>query len=94
MQLAQLPVLAALADPKVQLIPLHQPAAEKAVCSALGLPRVGVLGLRADAPGAEPLFSCLTDVPLVRVPFLKEAVAGVWLGTKIAVANQAGQEAG
>jgi hypothetical protein len=87
-QLAQLPVLANLAHPKVQLILFHQPAAEKAICDSLGLPRVGALGVRADASGAEPLFACIADIPNIKVPFLKESTAGVWLGTKIAASNQ------
>jgi RNase P subunit Pop3 len=82
-QHAHLPVLAALAVPKVLLVPLRSAAAEKALCAALGLPRVGVVGLRGDAPGAEPLYACLDDVPAVRVPFLDVSAAGLWLGSRV-----------
>lgn len=91
-QHAHLPVLAALAEPKVLLVPLSSTAGEKALCAALGLPRVGVVGLRGDAPGAEPLYACLEDVPAVHVPFLDASAAGVWLGTRVVGSNQVGSD--
>jgi hypothetical protein len=66
----------------MQLVPLHS-AAERDICEALALPRVGVIGIRFGAPNIEGLLALLKDVPLVEVPFLEQASAGQWLGTKV-----------
>ncbi|KAF2674200.1 hypothetical protein BT63DRAFT_473972 [Microthyrium microscopicum] len=79
---AHLPVLTSLARPAVQLVPLSEQS-EKNIGEALGVPRVGMIGIREDAPGAIALFELLKEVPAVEVPFLKESASGKWLGTKI-----------
>jgi ribonuclease P/MRP protein subunit POP3 len=82
LQYAHLPLLAALSDPTVLLVPLHS-GAEQALCAALALPRVGLVGIYADAPGCEALWESMQDVEAVAVPFLKEVSSGQWMGTKI-----------
>jgi hypothetical protein len=65
----------------VRLIPLHS-GSEQALCEALGLPRVGMLGLRAEADCWD-VWEHVADVDLVQVPMLKEVRTGQWMGTKI-----------
>jgi ribonuclease P/MRP protein subunit POP3 len=86
---SHLPTLTALASarhsglPKIRLVQLGT-AAEAAISEALGLPRAGVVGVLADAPGAGPLLEYVREiVGAVDVPWTREVAAGEWLGTKI-----------
>jgi hypothetical protein len=81
-QYAHLPVLAAQSKPPVALIPL-QSGAEERLCIAWGIARVGMIGIRTDAPGASALLSVISEVQAVEVPFLGQARKGQWLGVKI-----------
>jgi len=57
---------------------------ERKLCAAMGIPRIGVLGVMSDAPGAAPLLEYVRDqVSLLKVPWVKETSEGRWLGTKI-----------
>lgn len=68
------------------LVPLDSKF-EKDLCSAVGLPRAGVVGLMEGAPGAEALLEVLrSKVEPVDVPWLREAVNAKYLGTKV-IAN-------
>jgi ribonuclease P/MRP protein subunit POP3 len=61
-------------------------AAEQKLKTALGIPRVSVLGVLSDAPGAAPLFGYVRhNVSPLDIPWVKEATQGKWLGTKISV---------
>lgn len=61
-------------------------AAEQKLKTALGIPRVGVLGVLSDAPGAAPLFEYVRhNVSPLDIPWVKEATQGKCLGTKISV---------
>ncbi|KAE9987041.1 hypothetical protein EG327_004025 [Venturia inaequalis] len=84
-----LPLLAALSSknhpalPPTRLVALST-GSEAKLCAALGIPRVGIVGLFEDAPGAKGLVEyVLENVDLVDVPWVKEAGKGEWLGTKI-----------
>jgi hypothetical protein len=81
-QYAHLPVLAAQSKQPVVLIPL-QNGSEERLCIALGIARVGMIGIRTDAPGASALLSVISEVQAVEVPFLGQARKGQWLGVKI-----------
>ena len=71
--------------PTIRLVtlPLH---AEARLREALKLPRVGLIGLRCDAPGVSALTEMIrADVPELVVPWLEESKAGVYLPTEINV---------
>lgn len=84
-----LPTLSALVDrPRPSsptlLVPLSAGSAEAKISAALGVPRVGVLGICDGAPGAEALLQYVRDnVPATVVPWIREAAAGKWLGTNV-----------
>ncbi|TLD20926.1 putative RNA-processing protein [Venturia nashicola] len=84
-----LPLLTALSSKNhpalapTRLIPLST-GSEAKLCSALGIPRVGIIGVFEDAPGAKGLVDYVREnVEVVDVPWVKEAGKGEWLGTKI-----------
>jgi len=88
-QYAHLPILTAftasshheISTPR--LVPLDS-SAEPKLCRALGIPRVGVIGVLQDAPGAGPLIDYVREhVVAVEVPWVKETMEGKFLGTKI-----------
>lgn len=90
-QYTHLPVLVALATsshPEIsapRLVPLDI-SAERRLSRALGIPRVGVIGVLQDAPGARPLIDYVREhVAVVEVPWVKETTEGKYLGTKIDV---------
>jgi ribonuclease P/MRP protein subunit POP3 len=91
LEYAHLPLLAERASPKVRLVPLHS-GAEKRLAAALGLARVGMVGIRED-DAMVVLLSCLDEVPNVEVPYLDQVSRGDWLGTKIDT-HMPGNEAG
>jgi len=86
LQYAHLPLLCATSSPPVLLIPL-QPASERALCGALGLPRVGIVGVKDGAEGAEAIWEECRDVEVVKMPAVKEVKTGKWMGTRIDVGN-------
>ena len=88
-QYTHLPVLTALATsshremPAPRLVPLDN-SAEQRLTRALGIPRVGVIGVLQDAPGAGPLIDYVREhIRAVEVPWVKETTEGKFLGTKI-----------
>jgi hypothetical protein len=58
---------------------------------ALGISRMGIVGLRKDAPGASALLSLVDEVEDVQVPFLGQVEKGDWLGVKIDTLVPGGQ---
>lgn len=91
LQYSHLPTLVAFAAasrPEAvapRFVPLEA-AAEQKLRVALGIPRVGVLGVLSDAPGAGPLIEYVRqNVGPVDIPWVKETTQGKWLGTKISV---------
>lgn len=90
---SHLPTLTALASvahpdrPAIRLIQLPN-TAEGKICSALGQPRAGVIGVLADAPSTGALLECVMAVEPVDVPWTKEVKAGTWLGTKISTSRE------
>ncbi|THZ09746.1 hypothetical protein D6C95_01054 [Aureobasidium pullulans] len=63
---------------------LLDPACERTIATAMGLPRAGVVGLFDDAPGAAPLLEYIRDnVALVEVPWLEQALSGKWMGINV-----------
>lgn len=67
------------------LVPLDTEAEEK-LKTGLGLPRVGVVGIMADAPGAGPLLAYVREhVKPMDVPWIRETMEGKWKGTTIEV---------
>lgn len=64
----------------VLLDPFH----ERTIAAAMGLPRVGVLGVMDDTPGAASLLSYVRDnVEPVEVPWLADALSGNWMGVTL-----------
>lgn len=56
------------------------------MASALGLPRVGALGIMEGAEGAEALVGFVRErVGEVHVRWIEEASEGVWKGSKVLV---------
>lgn len=88
-QYTHLPVLTTLAASShgeisaPRLISLDN-SAERRISRAVGIPRVGVIGVLQDAPGAGPLIDYVREhVRAVEVPWVKEIAEGKFLGTKI-----------
>ncbi len=68
---------------KARLVSLPKGAVEK-LRAALGIPRVGLVGLMEDAPGSVPLVKFVREhVPLVEVPWLQEVGTGAYLPVEI-----------
>ncbi|KAL0263148.1 RNase P and RNase MRP subunit [Diplodia seriata] len=75
------------------LVPL-KPASEPKLATALGLPRVGVIGIMDDAPGAEPLIKYARErVSITDVPWLREASEGHYLQVNV-LTEQSGTKTG
>ncbi|KAH7061113.1 hypothetical protein B0J12DRAFT_646514 [Macrophomina phaseolina] len=96
---AHLPLLAQTASPRrassqsARLIPL-KPSSEPKLAAALGLPRVGVIGIMEEAPGAGPLIEyARAKVSATEVPWLREASEGLYLPVNVR-AEQAGTTTG
>lgn len=89
-QYAHLPILAAQATPPVVLVPLLN--SESRLCIALGLARVGIIGLRKDAPGSSAILAMTQEIEPVQVPFLDEVRRGQWLETNIECATSIAQD--
>ena len=86
---SSLPLLAATAssafpkEPPIRLVPLSK-AAEDKLAIALHQPKVGFVGLQADAPAAEILTTLVRDrIPPVDVPWLREASSSTYLPVKV-----------
>jgi ribonuclease P/MRP protein subunit POP3 len=84
-----LPTLTALASstqpnkPPIRLIKLSA-ASENKLCESLGIPRLGVVGVLEEAPGATPLIEYVREnVDAVDVAWAREVGAGRWLGSNI-----------
>ena len=81
--LVQAASMAPLSSPHIKLVVLPK-GAEAKLSSALGIPRVGLIGLMEGAPAASPLIEFVKQhVPEVEVPWLVEAEAGVYLPVQI-----------
>ncbi|OJD36090.1 rna-processing protein [Diplodia corticola] len=75
------------------LVPL-KPVSESKLATALGLPRVGVIGIMDDAPGVEPLIKYARErVPTTDVPWLREALGGHYLPVNV-LTEQPGTKSG
>ncbi|MCJ1467098.1 hypothetical protein MMC07_005720 [Pseudocyphellaria aurata] len=86
---SHLPVLiktASLGSPDllpIRLVPLAS-GAEAQLSKALGIPRVGIVGLMDHAPNASQLVQLTrAHVPAVEIPWLQESTSGVFLPTKV-----------
>jgi ribonuclease P/MRP protein subunit POP3 len=65
---------------------------EAKLSAALGVPRVGVVGIYDDAPGSAALLGYVHDkVPPVDVPWIKEAGEGQWLGSNVLSGGKTGE---
>lgn len=75
--------LGSLDLPPIRLVPLAS-GAEARLIKALGIPRVGLVGLLDDAPSASQLIQLTrTHVPAVEIPWLQESISGVFLPTTV-----------
>ena len=75
--------LAVPSSPSTRLISLPE-GAEVRLRSALGIPRVGLIGLMNGAPNASSLVDFIrANVPEMEVPWLQEAIKGEYLPVKI-----------
>lgn len=97
---SHLPTLTSLASAtrphalQIRLVQLGV-VAEIKLCEALGIPRVGVIGVLEGAPGAIPLIEYVRGtVEAVDVPWTREVGAGKWLGTKILDGEEAREKPG
>lgn len=69
--------------PPIRLVHLAS-GAEAQLIKALGIPRVGIVGLMDHAPNASQLIQLTrTHVPAVEIPWLQESISGVFLPTKV-----------
>lgn len=81
--LIQAASLAPTSSQDIKLVILPK-GAEKRLSAALGIPRVGIVGLMDGAPAASPLMDFVRKhVPKVEIPWLAEAEAGGYLPVKI-----------
>jgi ribonuclease P/MRP protein subunit POP3 len=68
---------------RILFVPLSETSDAK-LSAALGIPRVGVIGIYEYAPGATALLQYTHEnVPPVNVPWIQEAEEGKWLGSQI-----------
>jgi len=95
-----LPLLAHLyskshsSQPPTNLVPLSL-SSEARICKALGIPRVGILGIYEAAPETNSLLEFVRlNVEVVDVPWAREVVDGKWLGTKIVFGEDTKEEVG
>ncbi len=73
--------------PEIRLVTLPSDA-EARLSKALQLPRVGLIGLKCDAPGSSVIAEVIrADVPEVVVPWLQESQVGVYMPTEINVVH-------
>jgi ribonuclease P/MRP protein subunit POP3 len=84
-----LPLLAHLSSshhpalPPTRLIPLSV-TSESKLCKALGISRVGIIGVFDEAPGAAALMDYVREkVEVTDVPWARQVAKGEWLGTKV-----------
>lgn len=84
-----LPLLAALSSknhpalPPTRLISLST-SSEAKLCAALGIPRVGLIGIFEDTPGAKGLVEYVREnMETIDVPWIKETGNAEWLGTRV-----------
>lgn len=82
---SHLPVLIQVASPETCLIALPK-GAEARLSAALRIPRVGLLGMKKNAPSAAALLNFIKEnVPAVQVPWIQEAAAARYLPVEINV---------
>ena len=75
--------LAVPSSPPIRIVLLPE-GAEDRLKTALGIPRVGMVGLIDGAPSASSLVELVRqNVPELEVPWLEEAVKGAYLAVKI-----------
>lgn len=86
---ASLPLLAATASlahpeqPHIRLIPLRKDAGEQ-IAKVLGIPRLGIAGLKRGASGAIGLTQLIQQkVQVTEVPWLQEAKIGTYLPVNV-----------
>ncbi|KAK8152728.1 hypothetical protein BC567DRAFT_43408 [Phyllosticta citribraziliensis] len=71
-----------------RIVPLN-PNVEPKLAAALGLPRVGVIGIKADAPGAAPLIEyAQSKLAAAEAPWLREARAAEYKPVNILTVDQ------
>lgn len=81
--LAKVASLSAPSSPSIRIVTLPE-GAEDRLKAALGIPRVGMVGLIDGAPSALSLIEVIREnVPELEVPWLQEAVKGAYLAVKI-----------
>ncbi len=82
--------LASPSLPSIRLVALPS-GAEAQLSKALGIPRVGLVGLRNDAPAASDLVEfSRAHVPAVETCWLRDSLAGVYLPTTIKTVHTTG----
>lgn len=75
--------LAVPSSPSTRIVPLPEGAADR-LKAALGIPRVGMVGLIDGAPNASSLIELIRQqVPELEIPWLQEAAKGTYLAAKI-----------
>jgi ribonuclease P/MRP protein subunit POP3 len=63
---------------------LLDPSYERTIATAMGLPRVGVIGVFNDAPDTSSLLEYVREnVDPVEVPWLEKALSGQWTGMNV-----------
>lgn len=81
--LAKAASLSVISSPSTRIVTLPE-GAEDRLKAALGIPRVGMVGLIDGAPSASSLIQFIREnVPEMEVPWLQEAVKGAYLAVKI-----------
>lgn len=85
---SHLPLLCKLASergtatPETRLVRLQRPAGDR-IASALGVPRISALGLKANAPESNPLVTFVREhIVSLDVPWLHHATQGVFWPTR------------
>ena len=69
--------------PPIRLVPLAS-GADARLAQALGIPRVGMVGLMDNAPNTSQLIQLTrTHVPTVEIPWLKESISGGFMPTTV-----------
>lgn len=69
--------------PPIRLVPLAS-GADARLTQALGIPRVGMVGLMDNAPSASQLIQLTrTHVPTVEIPWLQESISGGFMPTTV-----------
>lgn len=72
------------------MVPLDE-TSERRLAAAVGISRIGVIGVMSSAPRAAPLLEYVREhVKPLGVPWVKETSEGRWLGTQIGMEKAEG----